>query len=214
MLSRHRTQFMAGLLLILAGVSLAACQRATATPATSAPPTDDQVIDPTATPSSLPTFTPTTDVAEATSAPEATATAPVSNAGIDVPYQLTGQEIIAANAGEATYSGYSCLVTTAGCACELPETRTAEFVFRQDEFMDFYFAGEGYQTKWEMLRVGPNQWEKAESIYSVEKDEAIGEVRALLSFTEDGYVFTQIVDYFEVGIVTCPDVYFRRQPEN
>ncbi len=127
-----------------------------------------------------------------------------------VPYQMTGYEMLAAQIGPASYSGYSCLITPAGCACELPLIQQATFTFNEDGTLSYRFEGEGYAATWPMQRVAPNQWEYALSIRSEVRDEAIGEARALITFTETGYILTQLVNYFDSGLVACPDVHFRR----
>ncbi len=127
-----------------------------------------------------------------------------------VPYSMTGYEMIAASVGTANYSGYGCLLTPVGCACELPALQQVTFDFRADGTLHYRFEGEGFAETWEMNRVAPNQWEYISAVHSEERGAQIGEGRALLSFTEDGYVFAQMVDFYEQGIVTCPDVTFRR----
>lgn len=162
---------------------------------------------PTATlaPSPLPSLTP---------APAATGTLPPTRDPSlpDVPYEMTGYEVIAAGVGTASYSGYACLITAAGCACELPLIQQVTFTFNPDGTLSYRFEGEGYASTWVLLRAGPNQWEYALSIRSDVRDEAVGEARALISFTDTGYVYSQFVNYFDTGLVVCPEVTFRRLP--
>jgi hypothetical protein len=127
----------------------------------------------------------------------------------DVPYDLTGEEIIASRTGLANYSGYTCLITPAGCSCELPLLQKASFTFTPDG-LEFHFEGDGYGTTWTMQRVGPNQWEESKVIHSEVQNQNIGEARALLSFTTDGYIYTQLYTFNDTGVVTCPDITFRR----
>ncbi len=196
--------------LLIAALAAAGCggnvsQEDAATP----PVGEDAAVEasevaPTVTlpPSPQPTFTP---VGEVTLRPEAT----LSPGMPDVPYELTGYEIIAANVGDATYSGYRCLLTEVGCACELPLIQQASFTFTPEAKLLFRFQGDGYAATWEMDRLGPNQWEYTIPIYD-NAGEVQGAAFALLAFTEDGYIYSQGADLEEGGIVTCPDVTFRR----
>lgn len=146
-----------------------------------------------------------------TGAPSGGEQAPAPPPGVPaVPYDMTGFEMIAASVGTAAYSGYGCLLSPVGCACELPSLQQVTFNFRPDGKLDYHFESEGYATTWEMSRVAPNQWEYTISLFSEERGAQIGEGRVLLSLTEDGYVFAQIVDFYEQGLVTCPEVNFRR----
>lgn len=156
----------------------------------------------TASPTPPPTFTAEAATAEPTSTYDA-------NLPL-VPYQMTGYEMLAAQIGPASYSGYTCLITPAGCACELPLIQQVTFTFNEDGTLSYRFEGEGYAATWPMQRIAPNQWEYALSIHSEVRDEVVGEARALITFTETGYTLTQLVNYFDSGLVTCPDVHFRR----
>lgn len=189
----------------LGAVILTACAT-TAVPQTPPPAEGGATAPPlrTATPSSTAPPIPTPEAATAEPTPTRDSTLP------DVPYQMTGYEMLAAQIGAASYGGYTCLITPAGCACELPLIQQVTFTFNADGTLNYRFEGEGYAATWPMQRVGPNQWEYALSIRSEQRDETVGEARALITFTETGYIFTQIVDYFDSGLVACPDVHFRR----
>ncbi|MBN1120619.1 MAG: hypothetical protein JXJ17_06040 [Anaerolineae bacterium] len=189
------------LIALLAAAALAACAAPTETPAatyevieaptlTSTPPTDS-------IPLPSPTSPPTT-VAEA-----------VGLLG-QLPYVVTDEEALAAAAGEATYSGYACVITPEGCACELPELRQVSITFQEDETARYVFNAEGISAAWILNRLAPNQWEYKAPIISQEREAQIGDVRIMFSFTPYGYVYSQVVHYYEVGLVVCPEVTFRR----
>lgn len=132
----------------------------------------------------------------------------------DVPYQMTGYEIIASQVGTANYSGYTCVLTPAGCACELPAIQEVTFNFRPDGALEYSFTpeGGGSGSLWEMYRAGANEWEYRFSVESDEQGGAIGQGRLLLSFNEAGYSLNQLVEFAGSGIITCPEVNFRRLP--
>jgi len=190
---------------MLGMVILTACA-ATTVPQTTPSAGGEATIPPPPSATPSPTASPIPTL-EATTAPPT----PTRDPSLpDVPYQMTGYEMLAAQIGAASYSGYTCLITPAGCACELPLIQQVTFTFNADGTLSYRFEGEGYAATWPMQRVGPNQWEYALSIRSEQRDETIGEARALITFTETGYIFTQMVDYFDSGLVACPDVHFRR----
>jgi hypothetical protein len=189
------------LITLMITVLFAACAAPTETPAetyevieaptlTITPPTDS-------IPLPSPTSPPTT-VAEA-----------VGLLG-QLPYAVTDEEALAAAAGEATYSGYACVITPEGCACELPELRRVSITFLEDETAHLIFhAGDDSQL-WELIRLAPNQWEYQIPIISQDRETQIGEARIMVSFTPDGYVYSQVVHYYDIGLVVCPEVTFRR----
>ena len=126
-----------------------------------------------------------------------------------LPSELTANEVAAARAGEAVYSGYSCVVTPQGCACEIPVIERSTFTFAPEGHMLFHFTGDGYASEWEMSRLGPDQWSYTIPMFSQSGDFQ-GAFFVLLTFTPDGYVYNLGADFDEGGIVTCPDVTFRR----
>ncbi len=202
----HLWRRSAGILVV--GAFMAGCSRAEAPapPAGAATlPPPDALSAPTASPppSPWPTYTP--------GGAQEPAPAPNPASLPDVPYDMTGYEIIAANVGSAVYSGYSCVWSPVGCACELPLLLEATFTFTPEGRLHYFFKGDDFQALWEMERAAPNQWLYKTDIQSEEQDNRkIGEGLTLLSFTQDGYVITQMVDLYEQGIVTCPDVTFQR----
>ena len=60
-----------------------------------------------------------------------------------------------------------------------------------------------------MSHLGPDQWSYTIPMYN-EAGEFQGAFFSLLTFNEDGYVYNLGADLDEGGIVTCPDVTFRR----
>ncbi len=127
----------------------------------------------------------------------------------DLPYDMTGYELIAFNLGEAVYSGYNCTLAPVGCSCEEPVLERIVFEFLSEYKMRYTFAGEGYQATWEMTRIGPNQWEHTLPIYD-EEGQIYGAVFALLTFTSDGFIYNLGANYQDGELITCPDVSFRR----
>lgn len=128
----------------------------------------------------------------------------------DVPYNMTGYEIIAAGVGPATYSGYRCVISPDGCACEIPLVQDVSFSFEPDGTLVYTFAvGEQQETR-SLQRVAPNQWEDVRDIVSEESSAMIGEGHVLVTFTETGYAYNQFVHFYDSGLVSCPEVTFRR----
>lgn len=163
---------------------------------------DAELAPPTERPLSVPTAT-------QAATPEPTAETAVSG-DLDVPYQITGYEMIAADIGPATYSGYTCVLTPDGCACELPAIHEATFTFRPDGLLEARFEREDGEETWEMGRAAPNQWDYRFAVISEGQSAAVGEGIVLLSFTETGYVVNQLVNFGDGSLVTCPEVSFRR----
>jgi hypothetical protein len=149
---------------------------------------------------------PTPSPAQATT-PEAVPT--VDSLQFGLPGGLTRNEISAARFGEAVYSGYSCVMAPEGCACERPVIERSSFTFLDENTMTFAFKGDGYAAEWEMSHLGPDQWSYTIPMYN-EAGEFQGAFFSLLTFNEDGYVYNLGADFDEGGIVTCPDVTFRR----
>lgn len=173
-----------------------------------ATPPAEQAAAATPTVAILPTVPPlATDDTPATE-PEATQT-PEDPAPAGQPADVTGYELIAIGAGEAFYSGYACAVSPVGCACDEPIIQRAVFEFTEGGQLRYRFAGGGYGSEWLMDRLGPNQWSYTISMYR-EEGQFEGAYFVLLTFTQDGYQFTQGADLDEGGLVTCPDVFFQR----
>lgn len=137
-------------------------------------------------------------------------TAPQVEGIPDVPYDMTGYELIAHSVGQATYSGYACVIAPSGCSCELPTIQQTTFNFTSEGTLHYIFESDDSSGDWEMSRAAPNQWEYSFSLVSEERGGAIGDGRVLLSFTEEGFVYTQFINFYESGPVVCPEVPFRR----
>jgi hypothetical protein len=190
-------------MLVLAVVLLMGCSA----------PDPEPPSEPAAAEQIVPTATVTADSPLSTASP-AQATTPeaeptVDSTGFGLPGGLTSNEISAARFGEAVYSGYSCVIVPEGCACEIPVIERSSFTFLDENTMNFAFKGDGYAAQWEMSHLGPDQWSYTIPMYN-EAGEFQGAFFSLLTFTEDGYVYNLGADLDEGGIVTCPDVTFRR----
>ncbi len=122
---------------------------------------------------------------------------------------MTGYELIASRVGEAIYSGYVCTIAPVGCACEIPILQRVVFTFSDQDSLLYTFAGDGFSAEWAMDRVGANQWSYTIPVYDNAGDFQ-GAFFTLLTFTQDGYILTQGADLQEGGLVSCPDVNFRR----
>lgn len=164
------------------------------------PPTGASTVEPAAL----------TSAAEAVSSEPEIETEPTLGPGAgDLPYDMTGYELIAFNLGEAVYSGYSCTIAPVGCSCEEPVLERVVFNFQSEYRMSYTFAGDGYQATWEMTRLGPNQWGHTLPLYD-EEGQIHGALIALLTFTADGFLYNLGADYQDGQVITCPDVSFRR----
>lgn len=185
---------------LLAVLALAACAGAAETPPapTAAPPTS-QAPAPASVQPAAPTADAPTPTTDTTGLP-------------DVPYQMAGFEILAARVGTATYSGYKCVVSPDGCACELPLLQDTTFTFTAQGPLLYTYQERDSEVAgtWSLTRAAPNQWEYIRPIASEESGGQIGEARALLSFTEEGYSVVQLFDFDEVGPVVCPEVAYQR----
>jgi hypothetical protein len=128
-----------------------------------------------------------------------------------LPADLSGYELAAARAGTAVYSGYNCTIAPVGCACEAPVILRVTFTFTTDGHLNYQFAGDGFAAEWFMNRLGPDRWEHTfQFVYEVEDGSAVGAIFAFLEFTSDGYILTQGANLDAEGIVTCPEINFRR----
>lgn len=189
--SRRAAVFIATL---IAGL-IAGCGPATSTPSVNAP-----TAIPLATVPNIPV---------PTGLPEAS----LDPALAGFPPDITGFELIALRAGPAYYSGYNCTITPLGCACETPVIHQVTFNITQDNHLSYVFAGDGYSAEWLMDDLGPNEWGYTFAFnYETEAGQVLGAIFALMTFTEDGYVLTQGANLDAGGIVTCPDIHFRRIP--
>ncbi len=128
-----------------------------------------------------------------------------------LPMMLTGYEIIAANAGEAVYSGYSCTISPVGCACEQPVIERISFTFPDNDHVIYAFAGEGYATSWEMVRIGPSNWSYTQHYVMEGTEMQIAHI-ILLTFTDTGFVRNDGAQLPSREVIPCPDVHFRRMP--
>jgi|GEM_PF-2783073 len=126
-----------------------------------------------------------------------------------VPQNLTGHELIASNAGLAPHSGYACVITPAGCACETPILENIQVTFKPGKRMDYHFEGNGYASTWEMTQLGPNQWGFTQN-YKMENSDITVTHSVLLTFIENGFIRTDLGRFTDGTIITCPDVTYRR----
>lgn len=205
MMNWRRRGWMLALLALVVLLILAACGDGGSDPTAEQPGADGgQGAEPGDNlPTNLPVFTPTEPGPAATQEPAGA----FDENGL--PIGLTGYEIIAANAGEAMYSGYSCDISTVGCACETPIFERVQFTFPSVDRSDYRFAGEGYETTWELTRVGASQWSYRQ-LYSLEGTEISIDHSLLLTFIDTGYIRNELARFDDGTIITCPDVYFRR----
>lgn len=204
--ARNPTRFPLLSAVALAALIGAACRasQAPAPPPEITPPAGVSTqVSVTPEPSPLPSATASLSV-------DLSPTAPQVEGIPDVPYDMTGYELIAYSVGQATYSGYACIVSPDGCSCELPALQETTFTFTPEGMLHYAFEGDESSGEWEMSRAAPNQWEYSFSLNSVERNSAIGEGRVLISFTEEGFVYTQFINFFDSGPVVCPEVPFRR----
>lgn len=132
----------------------------------------------------------------------------------DVPYNMSGYEMIAAGVGPATYSGYRCVVSPDGCSCEIPLVQDAAFAFESDGTLTYSFSAGDQQETRSLQRIAPNQWEDVRDIVSDESGDQIGEGHVLITFTETGYAYNQFVHFYDSGLVSCPEVNFRRMMDS
>jgi hypothetical protein len=152
---------------------------------------------------------PATEAPPSEAAPTAVVPATSPPLGADAPLELSGFELMALDTGLATYSGYECLYTPAGCACELPRLIQSQFEYDEaEDSMVMTVVGEGYQFRWNLTHNGVNKWTYSLPIYT--NQDQTGEARVLISFDDEGYVMTYLFDDYDTGIVTCPDVNFSR----
>lgn len=127
-----------------------------------------------------------------------------------VPSQLTSVELAAGQIGEVSYSGYACAIAPLGCACENPVVQKVKFTFTPDNRLlyDAAIVG-GKPSEWQLDHAGVNQWSYASPLLDKDgKTQAV--LFALISFTPDGYVLTQVTTMSTGETVKCPDVNFRR----
>lgn len=121
---------------------------------------------------------------------------------------LTKYEQLAADAGQAVYSGYSCAITHVGCACETPVVELSSFTFVSDDLLHYQFEGSGYAALWEMERAGPNQWSYEMPLYN-DDGTFQGQLFVLLTFHDSGFIYT-LAGALGDEWIACPDVSFRR----
>lgn len=194
------------LVLLIAALTLAACGGAApgAAEGTQQPATTPL---PSATTPPLPTNppVPTATLAQGGASGE---TEPERNE-FGIPLSLTGYELVAARTGEAVYSGYACVISPVGCACEQPVLERITFTFPEDNVAEYHFAGDGYATTWTLEREGPNQWGYTQNFGMEGTDLTVSQFM-LLTFTESGFIRTEGARLSDNSLVACPDVYFNR----
>ncbi len=150
-----------------------------------------------------PAPTPRTSLAPATRQP-------VVSSGAFTDTTLTPLETSAGKIGEASYSGYVCTISPLGCACDTPVIQHVRFTFTPDNRLlyDFAPAG-GTASEWQLDHAGVNQWS-----YGIPLKDSQGQpqmvILGLISFTQDGYVQTQVAKLITEDVVKCPDVFFCR----
>ena len=134
-----------------------------------------------------------------------------------LPGYLNGFELIAAKAGAASYSGFTCVIApetanenSPGCACQEAVILKSTFTFSENEHMVYRFEGAAFSSQWEMAHNGPT-WEYTfPFIYEAGGNSTTGAMVVLLEFEEFGYRITQGANLQGVGFATCPDVDFVR----
>lgn len=134
-----------------------------------------------------------------------------------LPGYLNGFELIAAKAGTASYSGFTCVIApeavnanSPGCACQEAVILQSTFTFREDQHMVYHFEGDSFSSQWEMKRNGSN-WEYTfPFIYEAGGNSTTGAMVVLLEFEEFGYRITQGANLQGSGFATCPNVDFVR----
>jgi hypothetical protein len=193
-------------LLCLIALLLTALLAACAPPVVPTPPPGAVTLPPALTPH--PTPTDSIPLPSPTSPPTSVAEA-IGLLG-QLPYPVTDEEALAAAAGIATYSGYACVTTPDGCACELPELREMSITFLEDETARLIYYVDDVSQGWDLVRLAPNQWEYSAPLVDQEDMLTIGEVRIMYSFIPEGYVYSQVTHFYESGLVACPEVTFRR----
>ncbi|MGF1504014.1 MAG: hypothetical protein ACFB51_02590 [Anaerolineae bacterium] len=134
-----------------------------------------------------------------------------------LPFDATEREVDAALAPAQTYSGYTCIIAAqAGCSCERPIIQRVRFTFTEDGRMYYRYAtANNINVSWQLSRVGPDQWSVTLPIVSSEQDFE-GSLVGLLTFSENGYTFTQVVDFNAEGLgqdgsgfIRCPSIEYR-----
>jgi hypothetical protein len=116
---------------------------------------------------------------------------------------------VTAQTGEAVYSGYTCVISPVGCACEQPVLERITFTFPDDNTAEYHFAGDGYASTWTLEREGPNQWGYTQDFGMEGTDLTVSQFM-LLTFTESGFIRTEGARLSDDSLVACPDVYYRR----
>ncbi len=168
-----------------------------------------------------PTAGPTDLVAETeVSIPNPTLT-PVTPLPADLPPNLpvdfTPNELAAARAGKANYSGYSCNFSKDGCTCDQPTIQSVTFTFQPGNKMSYQFMGDTYGAQWEMTRISPDQWSYTLRIAADETGGATptgaGSFFFVLAFTADGFKIAQREDLGGGQVITCPEVVFARMAQ-
>ncbi len=183
------------LLLLITNLTLAACGASGSTNADE--PSEAEL------PTPLPDIPPTdnTDPGEQSDVPGASI--------FDTSNELSPNEQVAEATGETVYSGYTCVISPEGCACEQPIIERISFDFLDNGTLLYQFAGEGYASQWNMERVAEDHWSYTIPIYN-DTGGFIGAFTVLMIINDEGFSYTSGADYVDDGFVTCPDVEYRR----
>jgi len=187
--------------LILICIAITACGGRNNGDATEEVPTIDPATLPTAVPDFTPTPVPDAGVGEGGSIPGSSA--------FEAEGELTTNELDAQAAGEAVYSGYTCVISPEGCACEEPIVERITFTFEEDNILRYNFKGDGYSSEWEMTRLAPNQWSYTLPIYN-NSGNFTGAFTVLMTLNSSGFEYNLGADYGQDGFVSCPTINFRR----
>lgn len=123
--------------------------------------------------------------------------------------EISANEQLAQAVGETVYSGYTCVISPEGCACEQPIIERISFNFLDDGTLLYAFSGDGYSSQWNMERVAEDHWSYTIPIYN-DLGSFIGAFTVLMIINDEGFSYTSGADYVEEGFVTCPDVEYRR----
>lgn len=133
--------------------------------------------------------------------------------GGNLPANLSGYELLANSTGEASYSGYACVMAPVGCACDQPIIQRVRFNFTANNKLLYEFrAGSQPASTWELGHAGVNQWDYRAPIKG-DDGSTQAYFLALITFTQEGYLVTQAANMASGAIVQCPDVVFHRLAE-
>jgi hypothetical protein len=120
---------------------------------------------------------------------------------------LSSLEQTAAARGSATYTGYTCVIAPVGCACENPVIQDVTFNFTPDNRLLYDFTPRGSTpAEWQLDHAGFNQWSYTAPVST--QSGQVATLLALLSFTQVGYIVTQVATYRGGEISECKNIDF------